>query len=248
MINMENYEGYLYLYQEGELDSTTRTEVERFLLEHPDIREEMETYYDPTLVVTAEPPARKTRRIVPLWRWAAAACVVFALGYGIWTTTSTTIGTGNESLVAENKPIQIQNQPKPSDSPTTDQSTPISSPTSANRRIQRINPSLPRTNKSNLNVQPQETDTETNVPTKEAIEPAYTEPTIIYCQLAEEIIPVDNLAEEIILVDNLAEVKTATSINEMIIDFADNRRQQFINSIKDGVITLVTKEEKDKTI
>ena len=49
MINMDNYEGYLYLYQEGELDSTTRTEVERFLLEHPDIREEMETYYDPPL-------------------------------------------------------------------------------------------------------------------------------------------------------------------------------------------------------
>ena len=246
MINMENYEGYLYLYQEGELDSTTRTEVERFLLEHPDIREEMETYYDPTLVVTAEPPSRKTRRIVPLWRWAAAACVVFALGYGIWTTTSTTIGTGNESLVAENKPIEIQ--PKTSIAPTTDQISPISSTASANRRIQRINPSLPSTNKSILNVQPQESDTETTVPANEAIEPAYTEPTIIYCQLAEEIIPVDNLAEEIIFVDNLAEVKTATSINEMIIDFADNRRQQFINSIKDGVITLVTKEEKDKTI
>lgn len=243
MINMDNYEGYLYLYQEGELDSTTRTEVERFLLEHPDIREEMETYYDPTLVVTAEPPARKTRRIVPLLRWAAAACVVFALGYGIWSTTSTTIGTDNESLVAENKPIQIQ--PKTSDTPITDH---ISSPASANRRIQRMNPSLPSANKSILNVQPQESDIETTVPAREAIEPAYTEPTIIYCQLAEEIIPVDNLAEEIIFVDNLAEVKTATSINEMIIDFADNRRQQFINSIKDGVITLVTKEEKDKTI
>ena len=246
MINMDNFEGYLYLYQEGELDSTTRTEVERFLLEHPDIREEMETYYDPTLVVTAEPPARKTRRIVPLWRWAAAACIVFALGYGIWTTTSTTIGTGNESLVAENKPIEIQ--PKTSIAPTTDQISPISSPASANQHIQRMNPSLPSTNKSILNVQPQETDTETTVPAREAIEPAYTEPTIIYCQLAEEIVPVDNLAEEIIFVDNLAEVKTATSINEMIIDFADNRRQQFINSIKDGVITLVTKEEKNKTI
>lgn len=243
MINMDNYEGYLYLYQEGELDSTTRTEVERFLLEHPDIREEMETYYDPTLVVTAEPPTRKTRRIIPLWRWAAAACIIIALGYGIWSTTSTNIGTGNESLVAENKPIQIQ--PKTSDAPITDH---ISSPASANRHIQRMNPSLPSTNKSILNVQPQATDTETTVPAREAIEPAYTEPTIIYCQLAEEIIPVDNLAEEIIFVDNLAEVKTATSINEMIIDFADNRRQQFINSIKDGVITLVTKEEKDKTI
>ena len=246
MINQYNYESYLFLYQEGELDDAERKEVERFLQEHPDIREEMETYYDPTLVVTAEPPARKTHRIVPLWRWAAAACIVFALGYGIWATTSTTIGTGNEPLVAENKPIEIQ--PKTSIAPTTDQISPISSPTSANRRIQRINPSLPSTNKSILNVQPQESDTETTVPTNEAIEPVYTEPTIIYCQLAEEIIPVDNLAKEIIFVDNLAEVKTATSINEMIIDFADNRRQQFINSIKDGVITLVTKEEKDKTI
>ena len=248
MINMDNYEGYLYLYQEGELDSATRTEVERFLLEHPDIREEMETYYDPTLVVTAEPPAHKTRRIVHLWRWAAAACVVFALGYGIWTTTSTTVGTDNESLVSENRPIQIQNQPKPSDTPTTDQSSPISSPASANQRIQRMNPSLPRTNKSILNGQPQATDTETTIPVREAIEPVSTEPTIIYCQLAEEIVPVDNLAKEIIFVDNLAEVKTSTSINEMIIDFADNRRQQFINSIKDGVITLAPKKEKGKTI
>ncbi len=248
MINMDNYEGYLYLYQEGELDSATRTEVERFLLEHPDIREEMETYYDPTLVVTAEPPAHKTRRIVPLWRWAAAACVVFALGYGIWTTTSTTVGTGNEPLVAENRPIQIQNQPKPSDSPTTDQSSPISSPASANQRIQRMNSSLPSTNKSILNGQPQETDAETTILVKVAIEPVSTEPTIIYCQLAEEVIPVDNLAKEIIFVDNLAEVKTSTSINEMIIDFADNRRQQFINSIKDGVITLAPKKEKGKTI
>ena len=239
MINMDNYEGYLYLYQEGELDSTTRTEVERFLLEHPDIREEMETYYDPTLVVTAEPPTRKTRRIIPLWRWAVAACIIIALGYGIWSTTSTNIGTGNESLVAENKPIQIQ--PKTSDAPTTDQISPISSPASANRRIQRINPSLPSANKSILNVQPQETDTETTVPAREAIEPISTEPTIIYCQLAEEIIPVDNLAEEIIFVDNLAEVKTAPSFPEMIINYADNRKQQFIDYIKEEFITLVIK-------
>ena len=248
MINKYNYESYLFLYQEGELDDAERKEVERFLQEHPDIREEMDTYYDPTLVITAEPPARKTRRIVPLWRWAAAACIVFALGYGIWATTSTTIGTGNESLVAENKPIQIQNQPNISDAPTTEQSNPVASPAPANQRIQRNNHFSQSTIKSIINVQPQETDTETTVPVREAIEPAYTEPSIIYCQLAEEIIPVDNLAEEIIFVDNLAEVKMATSINEIIIDFADNRRQQFINSIKDGVITLVTKEEKVKAI
>ena len=97
-------------------------------------------------------------------------------------------------------------------------------------------------------MQPQENDTETTAPANEAIEPAYTEPTIIYCQLAEEIIPVDNLAEEIIYVDNLAEVKTAPSFPEMIINYADNRKQQFIDYIKEEFITLVIKEEEAKTI
>lgn len=248
MINMDNYEGYLYLYQEGELDSTTRTEVERFLLEHPDIREEMETYYDPTLVVTAEPPARNTRRIIPLWRWAAAACIVFALGYGVWATYSTSVNSGNELLVAENKTPQPQNQPKPSDSPTAVKSTPIATSASTNQRVQRKNPSLHSTNTSVPDVQPHETDAETIVPVREAIEPVFTEPTIINCQLAEEIIPVDNLTEEIILVNNLAEVKTTNSITETIINYADNRKQQFIDYIKEEFITLVTKEETDRAI
>ena len=39
MINKYNYESYLFLYQEGELDDAERKEVERFLQEHPDIRE-----------------------------------------------------------------------------------------------------------------------------------------------------------------------------------------------------------------
>ena len=109
---MENYEGYLFLYQEGELDSTTCAEVERFLLEHPDIREEMEAYYDPTLVVTAEPPARHKRRTLPLWRWAAAACVVLALGYGTYLTISQP--TENSTLVADASPVIPPNPKHPS--------------------------------------------------------------------------------------------------------------------------------------
>ena len=117
MINIENYEGYLFLYQEGELDSTTCAEVERFLLEHPDIREEMEAYYDPTLVVTAEPPARHKRRTLPLWRWAAAACVVLALGYGTYLTISQP--TENSTLVADASPVipTTRNTPQ-SETPT----------------------------------------------------------------------------------------------------------------------------------
>ncbi len=244
MINMDNYEGYLYLYQEGELDSTTRTEVERFLLEHPDIREEMETYYDPTLVVTAEPPARKTHRIVPLWRWAAAAFVVFALGYGIWATTSTSLITGNESLVAENKPVKQTIQTETPFTPKATQETTTPTPIHRQRTLA---PSATIISVPD-DVQIQETITEPTIPAIEDIKPVYTEPTIINCQLAEEIIPVDNLTEEIILVNNLAEVKTTNSITETIINYADNRKQQFIDYIKEEFITLVTKEETDRAI
>lgn len=102
MINQYNYESYLFLYQEGELDDAERKEVERFLLEHPDIREEMDTYYDPTLVVTAEPPAQHKRHTLPLWRWAASACIVLAIGYGAYLTISQP--TENSTLVADATP------------------------------------------------------------------------------------------------------------------------------------------------
>ena len=82
MIDINNYESYLYLYQEGELDASKRREVEAFLAAHPDIKAEMEQYYDPTLVVTAETPASK--RAVPFWRWAAAACLLLAIGSLAW--------------------------------------------------------------------------------------------------------------------------------------------------------------------
>ena len=102
MINTENYESYLFLYQEGELSSAERREVEAFLSKHPDIREEMETYYDPTLVVTAEPPAQHKRHTLPLWRWAAAACIVLAIGYGAYLTISQP--NENNTLVADATP------------------------------------------------------------------------------------------------------------------------------------------------
>ena len=102
MINTENYESYLFLYQEGELSKAERKEVEAFLSKHPDIREEMDNYYDPTLIVTAEPPAQHKRHTLPLWRWAAAACIVLAIGYGAFLTVSQPAENG--ALVAEATP------------------------------------------------------------------------------------------------------------------------------------------------
>lgn len=82
MINQENYEGYLFRYQEDDLDAVTRAEVEEFLRRHPAIRQEMEQFYDPELVVTATKAAKRSLLGAPL-RWAAAACLVAGLGCGV---------------------------------------------------------------------------------------------------------------------------------------------------------------------
>lgn len=86
MIDINNFESYLFLYHEGELDAQEREEVERFLDEHPDIREEDELYYDPDFKVPCTIPntagARKFAK--PAWRWAAAACALIAVGSSVF--------------------------------------------------------------------------------------------------------------------------------------------------------------------
>lgn len=81
-INRNNYEAYLYLYQEGELDAQGREAVEDFLSQNPDIKAEMEQFYDPELVVTAQPP-KKRIAFVP-WQWTAAACMALVVGGVAW--------------------------------------------------------------------------------------------------------------------------------------------------------------------
>ena len=206
MINLENYESYLFLYQEGELDSSTCLEVERFLMEHPDIREEMETYYDPSLVVTAEPPASHKQRKGHPWQWAAAACVVLALGWGAYlilpsqhqrgatvakaTTTEMPIPaatTATNNTTEETTPAA----PLPVSEPTTPRPT---HPTSAAEHLESPDSptALPAADSPAQKV-------EETIHTQEAEQPL-TYPTLIESQqLAQvnEIIIVDNLAQEI---------------------------------------------------
>lgn len=80
MIDINNYEGYLFLYQEGELDKEGRTQVEQFLAAHPDIKTEMAMYYDTNFVVTAEPQPTVRHIAKPVWGWAVAACLAVAVG------------------------------------------------------------------------------------------------------------------------------------------------------------------------
>lgn len=228
MITLDNYESYLFLYQEGELDSTTRIEVERFLLQHPDIREEMETYYDPTFVVTAEPPIRRVRS---LWRWTAAACVVLALGYGAYLLLPNNSDSG--ILVAEKQPSEVVRaiETQPADIIPTD--TPIIRPNARHSDPTQITfPSL---------------EADSAAPTNEVVELETPESnpileTEVVTQPAPEYILTDRLALEPILVDNLA-VEVPNSIPYpssqpnlagILMAFSDKKRQELFDFMQRG--------------
>ena len=53
MITLDNYEGYLMRYADGELGNEERREVEAFLAEHPDLAKELEEITAPEFRVTA---------------------------------------------------------------------------------------------------------------------------------------------------------------------------------------------------
>ena len=203
MITLENYESYLFLYQEGELDSSTRTEVERFLLQHPDIREEMEQYYDPTFIVTAEPPTRKRHTVTSFWRWAAAACVVLALGYGAYLAIPQQMeGPGTVAQITPNTSIPVP--PLQEETPHLNHEQPTAIVAKANIKSSRKQPLLPE----------QAIETQQR-PTSETIEPPQrTEVPILTTSIEGQpsvgsiIVTSTQLAEvnEIIMVDDLARV------------------------------------------
>ena len=203
MINMENYEGYLFLYQEGELDSSTRAEVERFLLQHPDIREEMEQYYDPTLVVTAEPPVRQSRRVIPLWRWAAAACVVLALGYGAYLAIPQRI-EGTETVAQITPDASGTITPLQEETPHLNHEQPAAIIAKANIKSSQKQPLLPE---HTIETQ-QKPTTETIEPVQRTEAPIHPMPTEEQAPVGHIIVTSTQLAEvnEIIMVDDLARV------------------------------------------
>jgi hypothetical protein len=91
MVTIDNYEYFFYQYAEGLLTEAERADVEAFARQHPDLAEEL-SLYDPA--VKAEAPAevfpdkesllRHEPVRIPMWRWAAAACVAGLLLVGVW--------------------------------------------------------------------------------------------------------------------------------------------------------------------
>ena len=90
-ITTDNYEEYFYRYCEGELATEERAAVEAFAAQHPELAEEL-SLYDPDLKLEEAPLPypdkerllRHEGKVVPLWRWAAAACVAAVLVGGVW--------------------------------------------------------------------------------------------------------------------------------------------------------------------
>ncbi len=137
-ITTDNYELWFYRYCEGELDERERREVEAFAAQHPTLAEEL-SLYDPGLKLQAAPMVyadkehlmHREQRVVPLWRWAVAACLAAAAVAGVWRLTLT--GTPEGPMVAQ----ATLPQPLPEQQPATATETTIAvedaAPTAAKR-------------------------------------------------------------------------------------------------------------------
>lgn len=83
MITPENYEGWLMRYADGELTAAERRQVEAFLAEHPDLREELDEVSSvrvAPLVATMPGKERLLRREpAGVWRRVAAAAALLVV-------------------------------------------------------------------------------------------------------------------------------------------------------------------------
>ena len=109
-ITTDNYEYYFYQYAEGQLTEAERIEVEAFLQQHPDLADEL-SLYDSGLKLEPAPVAFPDKEsllqhkpvLVPIWRWAAVACVAALLLVGVWQFTER---TPQQPVVAEMSPME----------------------------------------------------------------------------------------------------------------------------------------------
>lgn len=83
MITMENYEGWLMRYADGELTAAERRQVEAFLAEHPDLREELDEVSSVrvTPLVATMPGKERLLRREPaaVWRRVTAAVALLVV-------------------------------------------------------------------------------------------------------------------------------------------------------------------------
>ena len=119
-ITTDNYEEYFYQYCEGGLTDKERTTVEAFAAQHPELAEEL-SLYDPALKLEDEPmvyPDKESllhheAKVVPLWRWAVAACVAAVLIGGVYLMWPNDKPTEQTGMIAKNR--QPVTSPEPAE-------------------------------------------------------------------------------------------------------------------------------------
>lgn len=97
MVTRENYEEYLILYADGELDAAAERQLMSFLNKHPDLKEELAMYEsvrlepDTTIVYASKEallkqPAAKKITLGNWWAYGAAAGVALIIGISLFRT------------------------------------------------------------------------------------------------------------------------------------------------------------------
>lgn len=119
MITMENYEGWLMRYADGELNAAERQEAERFLAAHPDLREELDEVSSVrvTPLVATMPGKERLLRREPAGVWrrvAAAAALLVVAGTTLFFLNRPAEG----EMIAATAPVASPTAPLPA-SPTT---------------------------------------------------------------------------------------------------------------------------------
>lgn len=110
MVNLENYEEYILLEADGELDETERRALYAFLEQQPELKKELELYKtvhlapDTSIVYEGKEALIKTKntKIIPVnrrWIYAAAAVFLIFLSVGLLKNTE----TEREQTIAKNK-------------------------------------------------------------------------------------------------------------------------------------------------
>ena len=118
MITPENYEGWLMRYADGELTAAERRQVEAFLAEHPDLREELDEVSSvrvAPLVATMPGKERLLRREpAGVWRRVAAAAALLVVA---GTTLFFLNRPAEGEMIASTAPVASPTAPLPASPP-----------------------------------------------------------------------------------------------------------------------------------
>ncbi len=137
MVNMENYEEYMLLYADGELNEAEEKALLAYVEEHPQLKEELKLYAaarimpDTTQVfkgkeqLMKKAPAKRTIALDKRWLYtAAAACVAMMVFFILRNNNNETT---NEPVIVNNTPITKPTDQQPVQPADTEEfhSTPV---------------------------------------------------------------------------------------------------------------------------